>query len=84
MARFGRIAVSGSTSTYNNVNASTMIPSFEATLIMKQIRIEGFVVNRFQDDWEVGQKQMIQWIKEVFFKIFIIPSQNISIISFKK
>lgn len=68
MARFGRIAVSGSTSTYNNVNASTMIPSFEATLILKQIRIEGFVVNRFQDGWEESQKQMIQWIKEVFLK----------------
>lgn len=57
MAQFGRIAVSGSTSTYNNENVSTMIPSFEAMLILKQIRMEGFVVYQFQDGFKEGQSK---------------------------
>ena len=65
MKNYGRISVCGSTSTYNE-SAPPMVPASETILILKQIKIEGFMVtHRWADRWYEGLQQMAQWIKEV-------------------
>ena len=64
MARFGRIAVCGSIATYND-SKPTLIPSIEPILVFKEIRMEGFNINRFMDRYPEALEQLSQWIKEV-------------------
>lgn len=87
MNDFGRIAVCGSISTYNEisdekrkgifefefciyqVHFSQTTYYFSATIIQpfivsKQLKMEGFLVNRFADRTFEGIQQNLQWVKE--------------------
>lgn len=63
MNTFGRIALCGSISSYNEgygVKASLVQPA----MISKELRMEGFLVTRWLDRWMEGVTQNLQWIKE--------------------
>ncbi|CAG0883047.1 unnamed protein product [Darwinula stevensoni] len=67
MNTFGRMAICGSISGYNDDPANK--PKGEGTLwtpvvLFKQLRIEGFMVLRWMDRWNEGVQQMAEWVKE--------------------
>nr|CAD7588041.1 unnamed protein product [Timema genevievae] len=64
MNQGGRIAVCGSTSSYNAVNKLPLAPVVQPALISKELKMEGFTVKRWNDRWEEGIKQNIKWVKE--------------------
>ncbi|NP_001008100.1 ltb4dh protein isoform X1 [Xenopus tropicalis] len=63
MKDFGRIAVCGAISLYNDSVPSTG-PYIQPYILFKQLRMEGFLVTRWQDRYPEGQKQLLQWIIE--------------------
>ena len=64
MKLYGRVSVCGAISAYN-ATSPTLAPSIEPILVFKQLRMEGFLVQRWVDRHEEGANQMLQWIKEV-------------------
>lgn len=63
MKLYGRVSVCGAISAYN-ATSPTLAPSIEPILVFKQLRMEGFLVQRWVDRHEEGANQMLQWIKE--------------------
>lgn len=63
MKLFGRISVCGSISTYND-QTPTMAPACEGAFVFKQLKMEGFLVQRWLNRWMEGLTQMTQWIQE--------------------
>ncbi|XP_049873137.1 prostaglandin reductase 1-like [Pectinophora gossypiella] len=65
MNQYGRIAVCGAISSYNETIAekrrATMLQPF---IVGKQLKIEGFQVNRFAERTQEGVIQNLQWVKE--------------------
>uniref|UniRef100_A0A3P9N905 Prostaglandin reductase 1 n=1 Tax=Poecilia reticulata TaxID=8081 RepID=A0A3P9N905_POERE len=63
MKTFGRIAVCGSISTYNDGTPQTgPYPHF--TMIVKQLKMEGFTQSRWQHKNPESLKRMMAWLKE--------------------
>jgi len=61
----GRISVCGAVSSYNNAsNQLVKVPSAQRQFVFKQLKMEGFIVSRWDDRFLEGVKQMAQWIKE--------------------
>ncbi|XP_075707766.1 prostaglandin reductase 1-like isoform X2 [Rhinoderma darwinii] len=63
MKNFGRIAVCGAISIYNNAEPPSG-PYIQLSMIFKQLRMEGFIVTRWADRYVEGQKQLLQWVLE--------------------
>jgi len=42
-----------------------MAPACEAAFVFKQLKMEGFLVQRWLNRWMEGLTQMSQWIQEV-------------------
>uniref|UniRef100_A0A3B5QBE1 Prostaglandin reductase 1 n=1 Tax=Xiphophorus maculatus TaxID=8083 RepID=A0A3B5QBE1_XIPMA len=63
MKTFGRIAVCGSISTYNDGTPQTG-PYPHMTMIVKQLKMEGFTQNRWQHKNPESLKRMIGWLQE--------------------
>ncbi|KAJ8722176.1 hypothetical protein PYW08_004578 [Mythimna loreyi] len=65
MNQYGRIAVCGAISSYNETDPekrkATIIQPF---VVGKQLKIEGFQVNRFADRTIEGINQNLKWVKE--------------------
>lgn len=64
MNRFGRIALCGAVSTYNST-APVLAPCCEPGFVGKQLRMEGFLVQRWYAQYLDGMQQMLDWILEV-------------------
>lgn len=62
MKQFGRISVCGAASLYDDGTLSG--PYLQMDFIMKQLKMEGFVVYRWADRWMEGINQMLQWLRE--------------------
>ncbi|XP_063870812.1 prostaglandin reductase 1-like [Scylla paramamosain] len=65
MANLGRVSVCGAISTYNEKKeeAATTNGAFkESFLIQKQLRVEGFLVHRWNGRWLEGLSQLKEWI----------------------
>ncbi|XP_020495978.1 prostaglandin reductase 1 [Labrus bergylta] len=63
MKNFGRIAVCGSISTYNDTNPQTgPYPHF--TMIVKQLKMEGFMQSRWEHKHPESIKRLMGWLKE--------------------
>ena len=60
---FARISICGQISQYN-LQAPEMGPRNLSQILIKQARVEGFIVMRFVDRFAEGQRQMAQWVKE--------------------
>lgn len=63
MKLFGRIAVCGAISMYNDAVPPSG-PYIQPTILFKQLRMEGFIVNRWEKRYEEGGKQLMQWVIE--------------------
>jgi len=60
---FGRVSVCGQISQYN-LQQPEPGPRLLGQILVKQLKVEGFIVTRFQDRWPQGIAQMARWIQE--------------------
>ncbi|XP_040039016.2 prostaglandin reductase 1 [Gasterosteus aculeatus] len=63
MKNFGRIAVCGSISTYNDTTPQTG-PFPQLTMIFKQLKMEGFTLSRWEHKHPESLKRLMGWFKE--------------------
>lgn len=63
MKDFGRIAVCGSISTYNDATPQTG-PYPQMTMIMKQLKMEGFLQSRWPHKHPESLRKLLGWVKE--------------------
>merc|ERR1719411_123398 len=68
MNKFGRIAVCGAISTYND-GEPPKLSATNAVFIGKQLKMEGFMVMRWAHRWMEGIQQMGAWIKDGKIKV---------------
>ena len=66
MKDFGRISVCGSISAYNDTKPR-LVQTCEPDFVFRQIKMEGFLVHRWNDRLGEGTRQMLTWIQEVKF-----------------
>lgn len=62
MKPFGRISVCGAASLYDDHTQKG--PYLQVDFILKQLRMEGFIVYRWASRWMEGINQMLQWVRE--------------------
>jgi NADPH:quinone reductase len=60
---FGRVSVCGQISMYN-MERPEPGPRLLPYTLVKQLKVEGFIVTRWQSRWGEGIAQMAQWLKE--------------------
>ena len=60
---FGRVSVCGQISLYN-LEKPEPGPRLLPYVLVKQLKVEGFIVSRFQSRWAEGIAQMAAWLKE--------------------
>ncbi|OXA64243.1 prostaglandin reductase 1 [Folsomia candida] len=66
----GRIALCGAIETYNRDSSQLpMVPFDYGTMIYKQIKMEGFMVVRWWQEWFQGVSQLRDWIIEGKIKV---------------
>ncbi|XP_049764673.1 prostaglandin reductase 1-like [Schistocerca cancellata] len=63
MRHRGRISVCGCISAYNATKVP-MAPVIQMHLIRSELKMEGFIVARWLDQWDKAFKEMAPWIKE--------------------
>ncbi|CAG9133420.1 unnamed protein product [Plutella xylostella] len=65
MNMFGRVALCGSISSYNE-DASKMPKAsiLQPSIVFKQLKLEGFIVSRWFDRWHEAFAEIVQWIHE--------------------
>lgn len=67
MNPFGRISVCGSISVYSSLGTGTAsypkVPALQPAFVFKQLKMEGFIVNRWLNRWMEGILQMAEWVK---------------------
>jgi NADPH-dependent curcumin reductase CurA len=63
IATHARVAVCGQISQYNSVAPETG-PRWLSQLVVKQAKVEGFLVSQFAARFETGIKQLSTWLKE--------------------
>lgn len=61
--RFGRVINCGAISLYNETEQPTG-PRLETTLVKKSVKMQGFIISNYQDDFKEGIQQLGQWLKE--------------------
>lgn len=59
----GRIAVCGQIALYND-RSGDVGPRPFSTILIKQLRVEGFIVSRWASRWPEGQARMAEWLRE--------------------
>ncbi len=60
---FGRVSVCGQISQYNLAKPEPG-PRLLGQILVRQLKVEGFIVTRFQQRWPEGMAQMARWIRE--------------------
>jgi len=63
MNRFGRVVNCGAISLYNETELPTG-PRLETTLVKKSIKMQGFIVNNYENDFQEGIQQLSRWLSE--------------------
>ncbi|XP_047433536.1 prostaglandin reductase 1 [Mugil cephalus] len=63
MKKFGRIALCGSISTYNDITPQTG-PCPQLTMILKEIKMEGFLQARWEHKHPETLRKLMTWVKE--------------------
>ncbi|XP_075977903.1 prostaglandin reductase 1-like [Anticarsia gemmatalis] len=65
MNQYGRVAVCGAISSYNETDpAKRKATILQPFIVSKQLKIEGFLVNRYADRTIEGVNQNLKWVKE--------------------
>ncbi|KAL1513654.1 hypothetical protein ABEB36_003039 [Hypothenemus hampei] len=62
MNSFGKIAVCGSISAYNEKQAKASV--IQGPVTLQQLRMEGFLVTRWNNRWGEGINKNLQWVQE--------------------
>lgn len=62
MNTFGRVAICGSISGYNDTTPKKLLYPF-SQIIYKQIKLHGFVVSNFMKEFPTAHKDIAQWIR---------------------
>jgi len=68
MNKNGRIAICGAISVYKD-EKPTMVPSFIQFMIYNQIKMEGFVVTKYQDRWNEAVLKLSEWVRDGKLKV---------------
>jgi len=63
MNLFGRVSVCGQISQYN-LEKPEQCPRLLGFVLVKQLKVEGFIVTRFMTRWAEGIGQMATWLRE--------------------
>ncbi|KAK9408082.1 prostaglandin reductase 1 [Crotalus adamanteus] len=63
MKTYGRIAVCGAISLYNDTKLKKG-PFVQVPMVLKQLYMEGFLVTRWNDRKDEGRKALLKWVKE--------------------
>ncbi|XP_074993541.1 prostaglandin reductase 1 isoform X4 [Calonectris borealis] len=63
MKKYGRIAVCGAISQYND-SMPQKGSYVQVPMIFKELRMEGFIVTRWNNRWEEGLKALLKWVVE--------------------
>ncbi|XP_026746878.1 prostaglandin reductase 1-like [Trichoplusia ni] len=63
MNKYGRVAVCGSISSYNDVNVPK-VSILQPAIVFKELKVEGFLVNRWTDRWDEGINANLNWLRE--------------------
>lgn len=63
MNDFGRVAVCGSISSYN-AESRPLAPVTQPAIVMKQLKVEGFLVTRWSNLWFEGINKNLEFIKQ--------------------
>ena len=65
MNNFGRISVCGSIASYNDeISALPKCTILQPALVFNQLKMEGFIVVRWKEQWSKGISENLNWIKE--------------------
>jgi len=65
MKEFGRIAVCGAISLYNELEHKVALaPCVQIPMITKQLSMRGFLVNQWEGEFHKGHVEMSQWIRQ--------------------
>ena len=65
MNTFGRVAVCGAISQYNLTEPPKFHP-VSSLILLHQLRVEGFEVDRWLSQWPDAFKELAKWIEEVW------------------
>ncbi|NXI60316.1 PTGR1 reductase, partial [Chloroceryle aenea] len=63
MKKYGRIAVCGAISQYND-SVPQKGPYVQVPMIFKELQMQGFIVTRWSSRWEEGLKALLKWVME--------------------
>lgn len=63
MNTFGRVSICGQISQYN-LEKPEPGPRLLGQVLVKQLKVEGFIIFRFQNRYAEGIRQMAQWLRE--------------------
>ncbi|XP_013164679.1 PREDICTED: prostaglandin reductase 1-like isoform X1 [Papilio xuthus] len=63
MNKYGRVAVCGSVSSYNDP-ALPKVTIVQPAIVFKELKVEGFIVNRWTDRWNEGVNANLSWLRE--------------------
>ncbi|XP_050350573.1 prostaglandin reductase 1-like [Nymphalis io] len=63
MNKFGRVAVCGSVSSYNDLTLPK-VTIVQPAIVFKELKVEGFLVNRWTDRWNEGVNMNLKWLNE--------------------
>jgi len=65
MNLYGRISSCGSISSYNfDASDRPKVSIIQPSMVFMQLKMEGFIVYRWNNRWMEGIRQMLKWIKE--------------------
>jgi NADPH-dependent curcumin reductase CurA len=64
MNLFGRVSVCGQISMYNENPSADVGPRPFRQVLVRQLRVEGFIVSRWVKRWPEGRKEMAAWLRE--------------------
>ncbi|CAK1551191.1 unnamed protein product [Leptosia nina] len=63
MNKYGRVAVCGSISSYNDLKLPK-VTIMQPAIVFKELKVEGFLVNRWTHRWDEGIDMNLKWIQE--------------------
>ncbi|XP_045498431.1 prostaglandin reductase 1-like isoform X3 [Colias croceus] len=63
MNKYGRVAICGSISSYNDFKIPK-VKILQPIIVLRELKVEGFLVNRWTDRWNEGIDMNHKWLKE--------------------
>ncbi|KAM3965350.1 prostaglandin reductase 1 [Aphomia sociella] len=63
MNKYGRVAVCGSISSYNETQLPK-VPILQPAIVLNELKVEGFLVNRWMNRWDEGINANLKWLNE--------------------